>query len=106
MEILDDSFILRTRGQYGKYTELYDKLTALPIGTTVQLTAGDDFTGDPKKFISAVRTGLWNRGWRTNARIIDGDVYLRIPGPKNTTPRTHRTTTNTHNTPAGQDGAA
>lgn len=90
MEILDEGFVMEPRGPYGKYTALYDEILRHPTGTVFQLVRGEDFEGDPQKFVSALRTGLWNRGWRTNARIVDGVVYVKVPGPKSATPRPQR----------------
>jgi hypothetical protein len=78
MEIVKE-FEFSGRG-HGKYSKLFDEFLALDEGTIVKFTKGTDFDAEPPKFAIALRTGLYNRGFKTKIKIEEDAVVAKVTG--------------------------
>jgi hypothetical protein len=81
MEVVED-FEFAPRGNSGKYRQLYKDFLALPHGTAVRFTRPEDFEVEPAKFAVSLRTGLWNKGFRSRVVVREDGVYAQVVGPK------------------------
>ena len=82
MKIVED-FEFSRRGSHGKYAQLYKDFLALPYGTAVMFTAGEDFDVEPDVFRTSLRAGLWNKGYKTKITVREDGVYAMVVGPRN-----------------------
>lgn len=85
MEVVKD-FEFKERGARGKYRELYKEFLALPHGTAVKFTKGQDFESESAKFAVSLRTGLWNKGFKARVAVRGDDVYAQIVGKRDVDP--------------------
>ena len=81
MKIVED-YTFTERGAKGKYKELFDEFLALPIGTTVKFTKGEDFETEAKTFSMSLRARIYARGLKARIALREDAVIAQIAGPR------------------------